>query len=67
MNNRPLSSGISYTISELFSGNRKIVIPDMQREYCWPSVLSVGQNCSLVTSYVRDLIRSFNDKIDSRM
>lgn len=67
MNNRPLNSGISYTISELFSGNRKIVIPDMQREYCWPSVSSVGQNCSLVTSYVRDLIRSFKDNFDSRM
>lgn len=67
MNNEPLKSGISYTISELFSGDRKIVIPDMQREYCWPSTLSTGQNCSLVTSYVRDLIRLFNDKTDSRM
>lgn len=67
MDNRPLNSGISYTILELFSGDRKIVIPNMQREYCWPSTLSTGQNCSLVTSYVRDLIRSFRDKTDSRM
>ena len=67
MNNRQLNSGISYTISELFSGERKIVIPDMQREYCWPSTLSVGQNCSLVVSYVQDLIRLSNDSTDSRM
>ena len=28
-------SGETYTLAELFSGNRKIIIPDLQRDYCW--------------------------------
>jgi len=30
-----MESGKLYSIQNLFSDNRKIVIPDMQREYCW--------------------------------
>ncbi len=41
-----LISGVSYTLKEIFSGeNDKIVIPDLQRDYCWgnPDVNLVGQ------------------------
>jgi len=66
--NKTLNSGTSYTISELFSDDRKVVIPDMQREYCWPSTLVSGQNCSLVTSYLRDLLKSSSKgNVKSRM
>ena len=30
-----LESGNTYSLQELFSGNRKIIIPDMQRDYTW--------------------------------
>lgn len=30
-----LVTGETYTLSELFSGVRKIIIPDLQRDYCW--------------------------------
>lgn len=28
-------TGKTYTLTELFSGNYKIIIPDLQRDYCW--------------------------------
>ena len=28
-------SGSDYTIRDFFSGNNKIIIPDLQRDYCW--------------------------------
>ena len=28
-------TGETYTLAELFSGNRRIIIPDLQRDYCW--------------------------------
>ena len=30
-----LNSGHAYSLQKLFSGNRKIIIPDMQRDYTW--------------------------------
>lgn len=32
---RPLTIGKSYSLCDLFSENRKIIIPDLQRDYCW--------------------------------
>ena len=34
-NNNHLMSGEEYSLKEIFSGNWKIVIPDLQRDYCW--------------------------------
>ena len=28
-------SGKEYTLAEIFSGEIRIVIPDLQRDYCW--------------------------------
>lgn len=40
-----------YTLSDLFSGDRKIVIPDLQRDYCWG-----GSGNKLVGDFVGNLI-----------
>ena len=34
-NNNHLKSGEEYSLNEIFAGNWKIVIPDLQRDYCW--------------------------------
>ncbi len=53
---RLLSSHI-YNIEGLFvnSDNAKIVIPDLQRDYCW------GTIGNLVSDFVSNLIKHFND------
>ena len=35
MNNNKFTSGNEYCIRELFGDNTKIIIPDLQRDYCW--------------------------------
>ena len=34
-NDKHLISGEEYSLKDLFGGNWKIVIPDLQRDYCW--------------------------------
>lgn len=54
----------TYTLKEFFLGRsnsneedyRKIIIPDMQREYCWPSEVNPIDNIDLVTSFIKTLI-----------
>lgn len=53
-----LTSGKTYNLAQLFSGAYSIIIPDMQREYCWPSVVSNINNKNLVQNFVSDLIKS---------
>lgn len=53
-----LTSGKSYNLSQLFSGALNIVIPDMQREYCWPTAVSNINNKNLVENFVFDLLHS---------
>lgn len=52
-----LKSGDQYSIRHFFSGNRKILIPDMQREYCWPSTIADTNQKSLVYNFVDSLIK----------
>lgn len=57
LRNSPLQSGVSYTLYEFFGPKRTIVIPDLQRDYCWASTKIVtGDGQSLVEAYVDDLI-----------
>lgn len=45
-----MESGKMYSLSEIFRGeNNKVVIPDLQRDYCWPEH-------NLVEPFVRSLI-----------
>lgn len=57
LRNSPLQSGVSYTLYEFFGPKRAIVIPDLQRDYCWATTKIVtGDGQSLVEAYVDDLI-----------
>ncbi len=47
-----LESGKSYTIKQLFCGdNNKIIIPDLQRDYCWGN-----EDNNLVKGFIEGLI-----------
>ncbi|MEA3318301.1 MAG: DUF262 domain-containing protein [Bacteroidota bacterium] len=60
-----LESGKEYSLSQLFSGDNKIVIPDLQRDYCW------GNNAwnkektgkiDMVSGFIENLLSSYKDK-----
>lgn len=54
-----LISGTSYSLYDLFGENRIIVIPDLQRDYCWAETLVDREDKpSLVQCYVNDLIKA---------
>jgi uncharacterized protein with ParB-like and HNH nuclease domain len=57
-----LTSGNSYSIKTIFGGDYKIVIPDMQREYCWATVKPENETKSLITLFIEDLIKSIQNK-----
>ena len=54
----------TYTLKEFFLGRsdaneedyRKIIIPDMQRDYCWPSEINPIDGIDLVSSFVKTLV-----------
>lgn len=50
-----MKSGNSYTLSDLFSEDRKIIIPDLQRDYCWGNG---NKQHDLVLSFIDNLIEA---------
>lgn len=66
--NNSLDSGRDCTIALLFSGDNKVVIPDMQRDYCWAETKSPISGNSLVYDFVHDIIDIVrNNPIPMRM
>lgn len=63
MDNNNFISGEEYNLKEIFGGNAKIVIPDLQRDYCW-GLETYDRNKKrqgeLVTQFVRRLIEEYN-------
>jgi hypothetical protein len=58
-------SGKEYTLGQIFSGENKIVIPDLQRDYCWGDKSwdkNKKQYTELVSGFVQSLLESFNAK-----
>lgn len=58
-------TGETYTLAELFSGNRRIIIPDLQRDYCWGDETnrkSSGEVGELVTDFINNLIEQYEAK-----
>jgi hypothetical protein len=51
-----LENGKTCTIGTLFSENNKVVIPDMQREYCWAKTINPINGESLVFNYINDIL-----------
>lgn len=61
-NNQSLKSGEYYTIKQLFSGERRIIIPDLQRDYCWGDDTNFkGGDVTgeLVSDFIISLIQQF--------
>lgn len=54
-------TGETYTLSELFSGNHRIIIPDLQRDYCWGDKVHTDEKKELVSGFVNNLIHQFNN------
>ena len=57
-------TGETYTLAELFSGERRIIIPDLQRDYCWGdenNTKSTGEKGELVSGFVNNLLAQFNE------
>ena len=61
-----LRNGEEFSLSELFSHDNKIVIPDLQRDYCWGNNAYIKQEKvqkELVSSFVGDyLLTSFKEQ-----
>ncbi len=54
-------TGETYTLAELFSGNRRIIIPDLQRDYCWGDKIHTDEKKELVSGFVKNLINQFDN------
>ena len=48
-----LETGKSYTLKDLFSKDNKIIIPDLQRDYCWGTPNKDG--VELVSNFVKNI------------
>lgn len=58
-------TGETYSLSELFSGERRIIVPDLQRDYCWGdenNTKSTGERGELVTDFVNNLLDQFDEQ-----
>ena len=53
-------SGETYSLAEIFSGERRIIIPDLQRDYCWGEV-NVDNRKDLVGKFVGSLMQEYED------
>lgn len=58
-----LISGQIYSLREIFSGeNDKIIIPDLQRDYCWGNPFSKDSETSLVDSFLDSILKLDQEK-----
>ena len=54
---------LQYTLRTLFSGDRKIIIPDMQREYCWATTISEHNGINLVSNFIEGILKNINSPV----
>lgn len=65
MNKKTLESGKEYTLSNIFSGKNKIIIPDLQRDYCWGNKTwdkNEKEQPELVSGFVDNLMDMFKNR-----
>ena len=60
-------TGETYTLAELFSGHRRIIIPDLQRDYCWGDEVHTDEKKELVSGFVYNLIQQFEGHQDDSL
>ena len=65
MDNNKFTSGNEYCIRELFGDNTKIIIPDLQRDYCWGDnayvVSSDKKPRELVSGFINNIVELYNE------
>lgn len=64
-NNIRLESGHEYTLRQLFNGENRIVIPDLQRDYCWGDKAwnkDANNYTELVSGFLDSLLSAFSEK-----
>lgn len=57
-----LESGMSYKLTDLFKDNRHIIIPDLQRDYCWGDSKHGEIKTELVSGFIESLKSIFDEK-----
>lgn len=65
-----LESGQEYTLNELFNCYNRIIIPDLQRDYCWGDKAwdkDAEKPRELVSGFIDSLISSFNEKPNDKL
>lgn len=67
MKSNRLISNEYYSLSELFStSNRKIIIPDFQRDYCWGNKThGEDENSNIVSGFLDTLLEEFKNNENS--
>lgn len=63
--NLKLESGHEYTLKQLFHGKNRIIIPDLQRDYCWGDKAwdkDAENYTELVSGFTDSLLSFFYDK-----
>lgn len=64
-------SGKEYSLADLFGSDTKIIIPDLQRDYCWGNYAVTDRKSSktkeLVSDFVKNIVELFEEKSDSSL
>jgi uncharacterized protein with ParB-like and HNH nuclease domain len=55
-----LKTGKNYNLKDLFFKDNKIIIPDLQRDYCWGETVAEGQSQTLAYNFVSGLLENEN-------
>ena len=51
-------SGKEYSLADLFGGDTKIIIPDLQRDYCWGNYAVTDRKSSKTKELVSDFVKN---------
>lgn len=62
-----LQSGKPYKIIDLFTDNRHIIIPDLQRDYCWGDKKHGDNNAELVSGFIESLNEIFKENREIKL
>lgn len=69
-NSFKLESGQEYSLKHLFSGKNRIVIPDLQRDYCWGDKAwnkDANNYTELVSGFVENLLSAFKNNSNDKL
>jgi hypothetical protein len=62
-----LQSGLPYCLSKLFCGDRKIIIPDLQRDYCWGGNDHGDSGNEIISGFLDSLFDGFNEEREKEL